>query len=172
MHYTAIHKKSTPYYPQANRLPESTNKILQTILKKIVNENHTYWDDKLQSALWAYRTTFKTSIQSTPFRMAFGLEVVMQIEFQVLSLRFQVKERLSEAQNAKYRLEQLLKLGEHRLASMAQLEHANDYAKPLLIDTGKARKKHSPSANWCSSFKHGSVPCRGNYGSDGPVPSG
>ena len=34
------------------------NKILQTILKNIVNENHTDWDDKLHSALWAYRTTF------------------------------------------------------------------------------------------------------------------
>ena len=94
MHYAVVHKKSTPYYPQANVLAESTNKILQTILKKIVNENHTDWDDKLQSAVWAYRTTFKPNIQFTPFRMAFGLKAVMPIEFQVLSLRVQVKERL------------------------------------------------------------------------------
>ena len=40
-HYTVVHKKSTPYYPQANRLAESTNKTLQTILKKIVNEYQT-----------------------------------------------------------------------------------------------------------------------------------
>ena len=112
-HYAVVHKKSTPYYPQANGLAESTNKILQTILKKIVNENRTDWDDKLQSALWAYRTTFKTSIQSTPFRMAFGLEAVMPIEFQVPSLRVQVKERLPEAQSEQYRLEKLLVLGEH-----------------------------------------------------------
>ena len=39
-----VHKKSTPYYPQANGLPESTNKTLQMILRKIVNENRIdYW---------------------------------------------------------------------------------------------------------------------------------
>ena len=103
-------------------MAESTNKILQTILKKIVNENRTDWDNKLQSALWAYRTSFKTSIQSTPFRMAFGLEAVMPIEFQVPSLRVQVKARLPEAQSEQYRLEQLLELGEDRVESMAQLE--------------------------------------------------
>ena len=101
---------------------ESTNKILQTFLKKIVNENRTDWDDKLQSALWAYRTTFKTSIQSTPFWMAFRLEAVMPIEFHVPSLRVQVKGRLRESQSEQYRLEQLFELGEHRVASMAQLE--------------------------------------------------
>ena len=73
-HYAIVHKKSTPYYPQANGLAESTNKTLQTILKKIVNENRTDWDTKLHSALWAYLMSYKTSIQSTPFRLAFGLE--------------------------------------------------------------------------------------------------
>ena len=66
-YYVVVHKKSTPYYPQANGLAESTNKTLQTILKKIVNENRTDWDQKLHSALWAYRTSYKTSIKSTPF---------------------------------------------------------------------------------------------------------
>ena len=51
-YYHVVHKKSTPYYPQANGLAESTNKTLQIILKKIVNENRTDWDQKLNSALW------------------------------------------------------------------------------------------------------------------------
>mgnify|MGYP000456311375 CR=1 FL=1 len=42
----------------------------------------------------------------------------MPIEFLIPSLRVQVKERLLE----QYRLEQLLELGEHRVASMAELE--------------------------------------------------
>ena len=54
--------------------------------------------------------------------MAFGLEVVMPVEFQVPSLRVQVKARLHEAQSEQYRLEQLLELGEDRIESMAQLE--------------------------------------------------
>ena len=46
-YYVVVHKKSTPYYPQA----KSTNKTLQMILKKIINENRTDWDRKLNSAL-------------------------------------------------------------------------------------------------------------------------
>ena len=80
-YYVVMHKRSMRYYPQANGLAESTNKTLQMILRKIVNENRTDWDQKLHSALWAYRSTYKTIIKSTPFRMAFGLEVVMPIEF-------------------------------------------------------------------------------------------
>ena len=79
--YVVVHKQSTLYYLQANELAESTNKMLQNIMRKIVNENRTDWDTKLHSALWAYRTMYKTSIRTTPFQLAFGLEVVMPIEF-------------------------------------------------------------------------------------------
>ena len=46
-HYVVVHKKSTPYYPQANGLAKSTNKTLQNSLKQFVNDNRTDWDDKL-----------------------------------------------------------------------------------------------------------------------------
>ena len=39
-----IHKKSTIYYPQANGQAESTNKVLQNVLKKTVEANRTDWD--------------------------------------------------------------------------------------------------------------------------------
>ena len=83
--YAVVHKKSTPYYPQANGLADSTNKTLQNILRKIVNENQTDWDTKVSSALWAYRTSFKTNVQATPFYLAYGLEAVMPVEFQISS---------------------------------------------------------------------------------------
>ena len=111
--YVVVHKRSTPYYPQANGLAELTNKTLQNILQKIINKNQTDWDTKLQSALWAYRTTYKTSIRTTPFRLAFSLEAVMSIEFQIPSLRIQVKERLSEKESEKIRLATLCELEEH-----------------------------------------------------------
>ena len=64
--------------------------------------------------------------------MAFGLEAVMPIEFQVPSLRVQVKERLPEFKSEQYRLEQLLELGEHRVASMAQLEQCQRQHKAFV----------------------------------------
>ena len=39
--YAVVHKRSMSYYPQANRLTESTSKTLQNMLRKIVNENQT-----------------------------------------------------------------------------------------------------------------------------------
>ena len=54
--------------------------------------------------------------------MAFGLEAMMPIEFQVTSLRVQVKAWLPKAQSEQYRLEQLLELDDDRIASIAQLE--------------------------------------------------
>ena len=107
-----------PYYPQAYGLAKSTNKMLQNILRKIFNENQTDWDMKLHSALWAYQKTYKMSIQTTPFWLAFGLEVIMSIEFQIPNLRIQVKEWLSEKESERIRLATLCELEEHQIASL------------------------------------------------------
>ena len=47
--FMVIHKKSAPYHPQANGQAESTNKILCTVLKKVVSDNKTDWELKLPS---------------------------------------------------------------------------------------------------------------------------
>ena len=46
----------------------------------------------------------------------------MPIEFQIPSLRIQVRERLSEKESEKIRLATLCELEEHRIASILQLE--------------------------------------------------
>nr|GFC35368.1 hypothetical protein [Tanacetum cinerariifolium] len=43
---------------------EVTNRGLKCILERMVGENRTSWSDKLEDALWAFRTAFKTSIAS------------------------------------------------------------------------------------------------------------
>ena len=62
------------------------------------------------------------SIRSTPFRLAFRLEAVMLIEFQIPSLQIQVKDRPSEKESEKIWLAALCELEEHRIASLMQLE--------------------------------------------------
>ena len=64
----------------------------------------------------------KTNIKATLFRLAFGLEAVMPVEFQIPNLRIQVRHRLSEAKSEQVRREQLLELGEKHVYSMAILE--------------------------------------------------
>ena len=87
-----------------------------------MNENRTDWDTKLNSAIWAYRTSFKTSVQDTPFHLPYDLEAVMPVEFQIPSLRILVKERMPEETSEQIRLQQLLALGKPRVRSLVILE--------------------------------------------------
>ena len=89
------HKKSTPYHPQANGQAESSNKVILRILKRIVSDNRRDWDDKLDSVLWSFRTAYKVATGMTPFRLVYGIEAVVPMEFLVPSLRISVDHRLS-----------------------------------------------------------------------------
>ena len=45
------------------------------------------WPEKLPFALWAYRTSFRTSTEVTPYSLLYGMEVVLPVEIKMGSLR-------------------------------------------------------------------------------------
>nr|GEZ70256.1 reverse transcriptase domain-containing protein [Tanacetum cinerariifolium] len=45
---------------------------LERMSKRTVGENHASWSDKLDDALWAFRTAFKTLIGCTPYKLTTG----------------------------------------------------------------------------------------------------
>ncbi|GJR43170.1 reverse transcriptase domain-containing protein [Tanacetum coccineum] len=47
-----------------------------------VGENHASWSDKLDDALWAFRTTFKTPIGCTPYKLVYGKSCHLPIELE------------------------------------------------------------------------------------------
>nr|GEW25989.1 reverse transcriptase domain-containing protein [Tanacetum cinerariifolium] len=70
--YGVTHRLSTAYHPQTSGQVEVTNQGLKRILERTVGENHALWTDKLDDALWAFRTAFKTPIGCTPYRLVYG----------------------------------------------------------------------------------------------------
>ncbi|XP_061351444.1 uncharacterized protein LOC133296465, partial [Gastrolobium bilobum] len=60
--YGVTHKVATPHHPQTSGQVEISNGELKRILEKTVGNSREDWAKKLDDALWAYRTTFKTLI--------------------------------------------------------------------------------------------------------------
>ncbi|GJX89309.1 reverse transcriptase domain-containing protein [Tanacetum coccineum] len=57
------HRFSTAYHLQTSGQVEVSNRGLKRILERAVGENRASWSDKLDDALWAFRTAFKTPIR-------------------------------------------------------------------------------------------------------------
>ncbi|GKD13296.1 reverse transcriptase domain-containing protein [Tanacetum coccineum] len=66
------HRLATAYHPQTSGQVEVSNRGLKRILERTVGENHASWSDKLDDALWAFRTAFKTPIGCTPYKLVYG----------------------------------------------------------------------------------------------------
>nr|GFC49529.1 reverse transcriptase domain-containing protein [Tanacetum cinerariifolium] len=80
--YGVTHRLSTAYYPQTSGQVKVTNRGLKRILERMVGENRALWSDKLEDALWAFRTAFKTSVGYTLYRLVYGKACHLPLELE------------------------------------------------------------------------------------------
>ncbi|GJU76619.1 reverse transcriptase domain-containing protein [Tanacetum coccineum] len=59
--YGVTHRLATAYHPQTSGQVEVSNRGLKRILERTVGENHASWSDRLDDALWAFCTAYKTT---------------------------------------------------------------------------------------------------------------
>ncbi|MCO5552178.1 hypothetical protein L7F22_005689 [Adiantum nelumboides] len=81
------HRHSTPYYPQSNGLVEKANGIIAGIIRKMVESKPKRWDNFLDGAIWAYRTTYRDATQFTPFHLVYGQEALQPIELNIPTIK-------------------------------------------------------------------------------------
>ncbi|GJZ21494.1 reverse transcriptase domain-containing protein [Tanacetum coccineum] len=80
--YGVTHRLATAYHPQTSGQVEVSNRGLKRILERTVGENRASWSDKLDNALWAFCTAFKTPIGCTPYKLMYEKACHLSIELE------------------------------------------------------------------------------------------
>ncbi|GJT62574.1 reverse transcriptase domain-containing protein [Tanacetum coccineum] len=80
--YGVNHRFSTSYHPQTSGQVENTNRALKRILEKTVKDNLAVWSRKLDDALWAFHTAYKTPNGTTPYKLKYGKNCHLPFEIE------------------------------------------------------------------------------------------
>ncbi|GKB37467.1 reverse transcriptase domain-containing protein, partial [Tanacetum coccineum] len=130
--YGVTHRLSTPYHPQTSGQVEVTNRGLKRILERTVGENRASWSDKLDDALWAFRTAYKTPIGCTPIQVAKEKACHLPVELEHKAY-WALKHANFDLKTA----------GDHRKLQLNELSELRDQAyENSLIYKEKTKKLH------------------------------
>nr|GEY41879.1 transposon Ty3-I Gag-Pol polyprotein [Tanacetum cinerariifolium] len=105
---------------------------LKRILERTVGENRTLWSDKLEDALWAFRTAFKTPVGCTPYRLVYGKACHLPLELE--------HKAFWSLKHANFNLKTV---GDHRKLQLNELSELRDQAyENSLIYKERMKKLH------------------------------
>ncbi|GKB57794.1 reverse transcriptase domain-containing protein [Tanacetum coccineum] len=137
--YGVTHRLATAYHPQTSVQVEVSNRGLKRILERTVGENHASWSDKLDDALWAFHTAFKTPIGCTPYKLVYGKSCHLPIELEHKAY-WALKHANFDLKTA----------GDHRMLQLNELNELREQAyENSLIYKERMKKLHDSKIRNC-----------------------
>nr|GEY02994.1 hypothetical protein [Tanacetum cinerariifolium] len=137
--YGVTHLLSTSYHPQTSGQVEVLKRGLKRILERTLGENHASWSDKLDDALWAFRTAYKTPIGCTPYKLVYGKACHLPIELE--------HKAYWASKQANF---DLAVAGDHRKVQLNKLNEIHDHAyENSLIYKEKTKRIHDSKIKNC-----------------------
>ncbi|GJT20152.1 reverse transcriptase domain-containing protein [Tanacetum coccineum] len=130
--YRVTHRLSIAYHPQTSGQVKVSNHGFKRILERTIGENHASWSDKLDDALWAFRTAYKTPIRCTPYKLVYG---------KACHLPIKLEHKASWA--LKHANFDLVTAGDRRKVQLNELNELHDHAyENSLIYKEKTKRIH------------------------------
>ncbi|GJU29097.1 reverse transcriptase domain-containing protein [Tanacetum coccineum] len=141
--YEVTHKLSTAYHPQTNGQTEVTNKAIKRILKRSVGYSPKNWFEKLDDALWAFRTAYKTPTRCTPLAAAknhfMELNELMELRDGAYENTCIYKERTKKWHDSRLRGDKNFNVGDKVLLFNSRFKM---HPVILMVTTMKKRRDH------------------------------